>query len=560
MDLATKPPGNPVGNEVEMKNKRLLTCVILVAFSLAGCGGGSSPGHELAAIAITPSGTTLAKGLSQQFKATGTFADGSTADLTSGVTWNSTAVAVATVNATSGLVTAIAVGSARITASVGAVSGATNLTVGPAALQSIAVSPNPVVTGIGISRPITATATLSDGSAGGDITASVTWATTTPSIATAAGATVTGASLGSTSVTATLGAITGSSQVTVTSNVWSATASTSVARHKHTATLLPSGKVLAAGGYDGSNALASAEIYDPVAFSWSSASSMATARSDHTATLLPNGKVLIVGGGGSCEVGAFSPGALASAEIYDPVTNAWSSVASMATARTCHTATLLPNGKVLIAGGADSYPSSLASAEIYDPGANSWSSAGTMITARAAHTATLLPNGRVLVAGGDDIVYPSSVGNTVMSTEIYDPIANAWSAGGNLIVRRYFHTATLLQNGVVLIAGGSATSPIDYLASAEIYDPVANISSATASMATARYYHTTTVLADGKVLVNGGFGPDSIKASAEIFDPTLSTWSSAASMAFAREFHTATLLHDNSVLVVGGPANCELYW
>ena len=145
-------------------------------------------------------------------------------------------------------------------------------------------------------------------------------------------------------------------------------------------------------------------MYDPVSNTWSDAGSLATARADHTATLLSNGKVLVAGGlvGGR--------GAVSSAELYDPVTNAWSSAASMAIARYWHTATLLGSGKVLVAGGSGG----AASAELYDPASNTWSSAASMATARFNHTATLLSNGMVLVTGGRS-------GGILSSAELYYP-------------------------------------------------------------------------------------------------------------------------------------------
>ncbi len=127
-------------------------------------------------------------------------------------------------------------------------------------------------------------------------------------------------------------------------NTWSDTGSLGTARHKHTATLLPDGKVLVVGGVGSSGYLASAELYDPATGVWSATGSLTTARYNHTATLLPDGKVLVVGGYGSS-------GYLTSAELYDPATGTWSTTGSLATARDKHTATLLPDGKVLVVGG-----------------------------------------------------------------------------------------------------------------------------------------------------------------------------------------------------------------
>ncbi len=160
--------------------------------------------------------------------------------------------------------------------------------------------------------------------------------------------------------------------------------------------------MLVAGGV---GAETSAEIYDPATGSWGSTDSLGTARSLHTATLLPSGKVLVAGG----------VGAGASAELYDPATGNWSSTGSLETARSSHTATLLPSGKVLVAGGFNTPTGPLSSAELYDPATRLWSSTGSMGTGRYHHTATLLPNGKVLVAGGLD----SS--GILSSAELYDP-------------------------------------------------------------------------------------------------------------------------------------------
>jgi hypothetical protein len=182
---------------------------------------------------------------------------------------------------------------------------------------------------------------------------------------------------------------------------WSITGDLNTARLFHTATLLPNGKVLVAAGSGGGAFPNSAELYDPATGTWSITGSLNAARSFHTATLLPNGEVLVAGGIG----GVNDDSSLKSAELYDPATGKWRSTGNLNTARCFHTATLLPSGKVLVAAGSTSSssdPDPTIDAEMYDPTTGTWSYTGTLNTARILHTMTLLPNGKVLVAGGWD--------------------------------------------------------------------------------------------------------------------------------------------------------------
>jgi hypothetical protein len=242
---------------------------------------------------------------------------------------------------------------------------------------------------------------------------------------------------------------------------------------------------------------------------------LAAGRYSATATLLQNGEVLVAGGQGDSGV------YLASAELYDPASNSWSAAASMTSARAYHTATLLQNGEVLVAGGQNNCQLAcnyLASAELYNPTSNSWSAAGSMADARAAHTATLLQNGEVLVTGGYSSFPPQ------WSAELYDPRSNRWSDAGSMADARAYHTATLLHNGEVLVAGGNSVGGV--LATAELYDPASNSWSAAGSLATARTFHTATLLQTGKVLVAGGQNNCvpvcSYLASAELYTPATS--------------------------------------
>jgi hypothetical protein len=314
----------------------------------------------------------------------------------------------------------------------------------------------------------------------------------------------------------------------------------------HTATRLADGRVLVAGGLvndrvDG-KVSAAAEVYDSGSGSWTVTGRMTVARWGHTATLLPDGRVLVAGSYRN------SAGSLASAELYDPTSGRWAATGSMNAGRGGHTTTLLPDGRVLVVGGGaedtelEGGPRS-ATAELYDPRSGEWTATGSMTEARKGFTATLLPDGRVLVAGGDG-------GYT--AAELYDPGTGIWTATGTMAEGRFGHTATLLGDGTVLVTGGCACSEMPpALASAELYDPVAGAWTATGSMADDRFGHTATLLADGNVLVvNNGLLDDG-PASADLYDPGSGHWTPTASPAMARYGHTATLLLDGRLLVTG---------
>ena len=421
------------------------------------------------------------------------------------------------------------------------------------------------------------------------------------------------------------------------------------ARNQHTATLLADGRVLVAGGCGDpscSSAVSSAEIYDPATGTWSPTGALNSARGQQTATLLPGGGVLVAGG--CCGVGGVS---VALAELYNPATGLWSPTGPMGSPRSAHTATLLPGGQVLAAGGCANTVacSAMPGAELYTPGPSplalikpaglsfgaqpagapsppqtvmvtntgtlplrvlsvtvsgpnsadfqaaapclgvplapgggcaipvtftppaegarsasltisttapsgpstislagtgtgpsAWTPTGPMIAFPSQHTATLLQNGQVLSAGGG-------------ASQLYDPATRAWTARGAMVVVRSGHTATLLQDGRVLVAGGCC-SGTSALSSAELYDPTTGGWSPTGSMHAVRQAHTATLLRDGRVLVTGGCsvacGPGT--TGAEIYNPTTGVWAVTHAMNTPRASHTATLLRDGRVLVAGG--------
>ena len=340
---------------------------------------------------------------------------------------------------------------------------------------------------------------------------------------------------------AAFGAPTGPFQSQEANGSWTTTGSLDTARFEHTATLLPNGMVLVAGGLDSrGNLLASAQLYDPESGSWTATGSLHVARVDQTATLLPNGIVLVAGG-------VDSSGYSASTELYDPASGSWTATGSLNVARSGHTATLLPSGMVLVAGGVGNDFNLSASAELYDPASGSWTATGNLHTGRNNHTATLLPNGMVLVAAGLDGDFNISTG-----AELYDPKSGSWTVTGNLNIARRNHTATLLPNGMVLVAGGF---DIDFnpSRSAELYDPESGSWTATSSLNNGRYFHTATLLPNGMVLVAGGFDDDFNSSSkAELYDPASGSWTPTGSLNNARDRHTATLLPNGMVLVAAG--------
>ena len=318
--------------------------------------------------------------------------------------------------------------------------------------------------------------------------------------------------------------------------------------------------MLVAGGGGFSVTLATAELYDPGSGSWTDTGSMSGGRILHTATLLPDGKVLVAGGADS--ISETSVNALATAELYDPATGSWTATGPMIDPRAHHTATLLADGKVLVAGGSGSAAGtdSLATAELYDPATGTWTVTETMIEARTYHTATLLPDGRVLVAGGS-----GSRGPQLASAELYDPGTGSWSATGRMVVDRSGHSATLLQDGRVLVLGGSSAPPTPSpSATAGLYDPRTGSWTAAESMNGEHIGGTATLLDDGSVLVAGG-GSSGSSGGEELYDPSTGSWIGTATMLVVRSGHMATLLDDGSVLVAGGSspggllATAELY-
>jgi hypothetical protein len=330
-----------------------------------------------------------------------------------------------------------------------------------------------------------------------------------------------------------------------------ATGSMAIPRQGHQALLLADGRVLVHGGHmtASTDDARSAEIYDPETGTWRPTASSTEERPK--LTLLADGRVLATGGN---EPG-FNGAPVASAELYDPGTGEWNDTDSMTTARSGHTATLLADGTVLVAGswGPDDVANADASAELYDPSTGTWSVTGSMIEVRFGHTATLMADGKVLVAGG---------GPSGLTAELYDPVTGTWRATGDMPQAHANHTATLLRDGTVLVVGGERMggpdrdlSPNESLRmAADLYDPSTGTWTPAGIMTEPRLYHAATLLPDGRILVTGGGSllEDGSLATAEVYDPETGEWSGSGNLVARRSGHSATLLSDGRVLLAGG--------
>ena len=548
----------------------------------------------LASIAVFPSqnggfGTSdgiLTQGTEVPFIATGFYSDNSTQDITTSVTWTSSNTAVAMIGTNTGITFGVGTGTAQITASLsGVTSTAITVTVAAGTLEGVAITPEAAGVAAGATMQLIAYGNYEvSGETNpfptilADLTHEVSWNSSNTSVATVSSTgLVTGIAAGTVTITATMPGFTGTSESAIVTVVpappnWIATGNLFHQRAGHSATLLSDGTVLLAGGEDSLNKLLNlAEIYSPSSGLFTlTTGTMVDDRVDFTATLLPDHTVLLAGGGG---VGTGGGSPQNTAEIYNPSTGLFTAtVNNMSANRSGATATLLNNGLVLIAGG----DGAGSSADLYDPSLQTFSPTGALNIARTNATATLLPNGEVLIVGGHD--ESSETLGALSSAELYDPTAGTFTLlTATMAFPRVLHTATLLNTGQVLIAGGSsnlgsASTPPAY---EELYDPATQTFLRTGALNAPRIFYNAVLLADGTVLLAGGGAPNNLtglfgqsfppQATAEIYNPATGLFAFTANMNFQRAAFTATLLPNGSILAAGGqgiglfPATAEIY-
>ena len=316
------------------------------------------------------------------------------------------------------------------------------------------------------------------------------------------------------------------------------------ARYLFEATALPDGRALITGGFGPQGECRAAEIYDRATRAFTVVPGF-TARVYHTATLLGDGTVLIAGGL-DCESWQTTD----RAQIFRPAQGTFGDAAVLRTPRAAHTATVLKDGRILIAGGVHIGPDGaelLAAAELFDPAAGAFSTVGALGTARYVHGAARLDDGRVLVAGGSD-----GLGAPLASAELFDPVTGTFSAAGSMNAARLYLTLDTLAGGTVLATGGMGEEGV--LASTEAFDARTNSFSPGPPTWTARAGHRAVVLQNGTLLLTGGAGAEASRTT-EWYDPAAAAFRRLEDLSSPRYFHAAARLADGSVLVAGGSSD-----
>ncbi|MRG98492.1 Kelch repeat-containing protein [Polyangium spumosum] len=327
---------------------------------------------------------------------------------------------------------------------------------------------------------------------------------------------------------------------------WSSTKSMAEARNGPALSPLQENRIMVIGGNPEGPSAASAttEIFDPTTETWSMGPTMNEPRDDASVSALPHGRVLVAAG----RVDANNT--TNSAELYDPITHSWDYTAPIQTFRLLSSATRMLDDRVLVAGGltfgADSVGPATTNVRIFDPVTESWQQAPPMGAARKYHTATLTPEGRVVVVGG-----ASNDGSAHASVEQYDPDTGQWSPLPSLGEARKMHTAVLLPDESILVCGGFGPDDV-VLATCEVLPKEKNQWIQGPTMLSSRRSHTASRMTGGGVLVAGGANANGRLASTEVLLPGAAAWLDAGNMSGLRSWHAASTLATGKVLVAGG--------
>jgi hypothetical protein len=323
---------------------------------------------------------------------------------------------------------------------------------------------------------------------------------------------------------------------------WSTTGSMAVPRIDHQMLMLPTGKAIAIGGWNG-GPLSSCELFDPATETFAMTSSMTTARDSFTATTLQAGAVLAAGGFQSPE----SP-CLSSAELYDPLSGTWTATSSMSTWRCWQVASALPDGRALVAGGHD------GTAEVFSPGLGTWTNVGAMAADHNTGIARTLADGRVLIAGG----LPNwDTYDATATAEIFNPVTNTMQVTGAMAVARTEPLSAALSTGEILVINGESSWTWDVVttvpyASTELFNPTTGTFRSGPPTRVARIYGTASVASAGLVLFAGGTAGSAVIQNAEVYDVASNSWSNGGVMALPRSYPGSVTLPNGKVLVAGG--------
>jgi hypothetical protein len=344
-------------------------------------------------------------------------------------------------------------------------------------------------------------------------------------------------------------------------NAWTAVGSLATARVESAVAVMPSGKVLMAGGFAGSGQiLVSSEIYDPATGTWSAGADMPAGRIQASAVTLPNGDVLVAGGESD---GSTTDPAPHSAVVYSPADNTFTTApGTMSDGHALAGIALLPDGDAMVIGGFD--PASgldLSTTAIYDPSTGDFTPGPSMNDPRESPMVTTLGNGDILVAGGADF---NDNRGALHTAEVFDPHTNTWSDTATAMsTTRTGGGTALLPDGRVLVTGGTAANG-DVLSSTDIYDPATNAFTTGAAMAQARAGFGIAPLANGDLLVAGGLGAEPTATAAasgltstEIYDPTADTWSPSGDLPAGVILQAMVPLPNGEVLEAGGSADLQ---